>query len=338
MNMPLKNVTLQFLFSFLVLLIDVNGYAQETPKPTKEDKELVQSHIKEVHGSINDGFWFYVPGTYKEHQSCDDCEVIKLYDYYLVDKNLNKVIDTPFYLNELLYNQYNFEDDAYEGFYQMEYRPYMVWVWTNDKAITAFPQRNDEYTKHSCCYALLNTKTGKLQTDFEFLNFKWENEEFQTIPVSTHDDNAHKDERQSPDKWGYINFDGEWVIEPKYFGADRFSDGFAHVTKCTDTLYTKHYTCREAKQGFINLKGELLTGFDFDEVKRFNEGMAVVGKDFPNQGRKYGFIDSTGKQIIDFIYKEANSFDLGAAKVFDGNEWYWIDKKGKRTEEPVYKE
>ncbi|WP_370477069.1 WG repeat-containing protein [Tamlana flava] len=333
---PSKQIITTF---FLLFILTAKGYAQEAVKPTNEDKALVRNHIKKVHRSVNGGYWFYVPGTYKEHQSCKDCEVIKLYDYYLVDKNLNKVIETPFYLNEFLYDQYAYGDSPFEGFYQMEYRPYMVWVWTNDKAVTAFPYRNDDYTRHSCCYALLNTKTGKLQTDFEFLEFRWENEEYGTIPVSTHDDNAHKDELQNPDKWGYINFDGQWVIEPKYFGADRFSEGFAQVTKCTDTLYAKHYTCRESAQAFINLKGELITGFDFSGAKPFSESMAVVSIRDPEENGviKYGFIDTTGKQVIDFIYYDVNPFDLGAAKVYDGQEWFWIDKNGNKTEEPVYK-
>jgi len=62
--------------------------------------------------------------------------------------------------------------------------------------------------------------------------------------------------------------------------------------------------------GFIDLSGDLVIPFKFDDAEDFSEGMASVKLD-----RKYGFIDTKGRSITPIIYDAVGSFKNGVAKV-----------------------
>ncbi len=69
---------------------------------------------------------------------------------------------------------------------------------------------------------------------------------------------------------------------------------------------------------------------DFNTVMDFSEGLAAAeraaGKD-PN----FGYIDVSGKYVIQPIYEDAKDFKDGKAKVKLNGQWIQIDKKGKRV-------
>ena len=77
-------------------------------------------------------------------------------------------------------------------------------------------------------------------------------------------------------------------------------------------------------KGFMNDKGKIIVPPRYVEIKRFKEGMAVVGND-----RKYGYIDSTGREIVPCIINKANSFSDGLAVVERLDKFGAIDKQGK---------
>jgi len=65
-------------------------------------------------------------------------------------------------------------------------------------------------------------------------------------------------------KWGFVDVDGNVVIEAKYDNAHSFQNGFAAV-------------CKNERWGFINLSGDLCIDFAFDDVLDFNDtGMTFV--------------------------------------------------------------
>lgn len=92
--------------------------------------------------------------------------------------------------------------------------------------------------------------------------------------------------------------------------------------------------------GFYNKKGELvMQGRKVQELngiwstfQDFSEDRAVVSC----KGRQ-GYIDKKGNQITGFTFSYAENFKDGKARVTDYNtrESYYIDKKGKRTQEEV---
>lgn len=64
-------------------------------------------------------------------------------------------------------------------------------------------------------------------------------------------------------KWGFVNADGVWVIEPQYDEADAFSDGLAPVR--TGEAW-----------GFINSENKMVIGADFTGAHSFYGGIAPV--------------------------------------------------------------
>ena len=58
-------------------------------------------------------------------------------------------------------------------------------------------------------------------------------------------------------KWGFIDVNGQIIIEPQYMDAHSFSNGFAAVSQ-------------NSEWGFINPNGELVIDYAFEDVKDFN--------------------------------------------------------------------
>ncbi|MBW5448623.1 hypothetical protein GE107_21485 [Cohnella sp. CFH 77786] len=92
---------------------------------------------------------------------------------------------------------------------------------------------------------------------------------------------------------------------------------------------------KDGKWGFINSYGKLVIPNIYDEVKSFQEGLAVV-----TLNGKKGVIDASGKIVIDLQYKRLSSFNEGVAYFDDGTSFSdetiggFIDKSGKVLFEP----
>lgn len=115
-------------------------------------------------------------------------------------------------------------------------------------------------------------------------------------------------------KWkGYINENGDELMEPEYEWAGNFSGGVAVVQK--DGLY-----------GIINKEGRFLVPPTYEQTKgEFHDGLLGVKKD-----EKWGFVDSRGNWIIEPQFEETQNFQNGYAMVARGlRQWGCIDKSGK---------
>lgn len=91
----------------------------------------------------------------------------------------------------------------------------------------------------------------------------------------------------------------------------------------------------DAKYGVINRQNKVVLSLDYDYIGNYSEGLIAACKN-----KKWGFVDSTGKVIIPFEYKdrimevseslEALEFCEGFAIVpVKDNYWIYIDKTGK---------
>lgn len=113
---------------------------------------------------------------------------------------------------------------------------------------------------------------------------------------------------QAPNNlWGYIDINGNYVIEPKYKYASAFSlDGIAVVQDHSSGLY-----------GYIDTSGQYIIEPQYIYASIFSsEGIAVV------QDRStglYGYIDTSEKYIIEPQYIAAYPFSQDMALVKDGN-------------------
>lgn len=152
-------------------------------------------------------------------------------------------------------------------------------------------------------------------------------------------------------KTGFRDLDGKIVIEPIYDMAEMFSEGYSAVTvgekhgfidetgkyvlplQSYEFLGSLHNGLADFrindKVGFINIKGEVIIKPQFDWADEFSEGFCVVRNDNGKLGSgKNGYIDTTGKLVIDFKFKNAGKFENGKAKVQIDKDFVYIDKTG----------
>ena len=124
---------------------------------------------------------------------------------------------------------------------------------------------------------------------------------------------AHLFPVQKDDKTGFINEQGEVVIDFEFEGASTFSEGLARVFVGD-------------KVGFINLEGNMVIPPIYDRALGFSEGLAVV-----TLGEHQGYIDTKGELVIPAQYYKADDFHDGLARVMDSivSEHVFIDPKGK---------
>lgn len=102
-------------------------------------------------------------------------------------------------------------------------------------------------------------------------------------------------------KWGYVNNNGEVVVDFLYEGVSDFSEGLAAVKK-------------NGKYGYINQKGEIIIDFQFDFADDFKNSFGRVAKKIKEK-QKWGYVNKAGKLVHECQYDYAENFDGFYAKV-----------------------
>jgi hypothetical protein len=149
-------------------------------------------------------------------------------------------------------------------------------------------------------------------------------------------------------KWGVIDKNGKFLIEPEYYNHFAFFSGLALVTiggkyryidkkgKIAIALnFDNAYSFSGGlasvsiggKFGYIDTKGQIVIQPQFEQAQNFSEGLAAV----KYQG-KVGFIDKTGKFVIQPQFNWADPFSDGVAWAATGDKHGFIDKTGKLTQ------
>lgn len=158
---------------------------------------------------------------------------------------------------------------------------------------------------------------------------------------------------QMNSKYSYINASGKRMSK-EYIDAYDFSEGYACVKDGQDYRYIDkngNYVFGEdakftwaksfqnglaavdnKKWGYINTDGKLVIEFQFDGANYFDKELAPV-----KIGDKFGFIDKTGKIKIKAEYDYATEFENGIAGVWKGQDYYSITSKGKITKDTAVK-
>ena len=155
-------------------------------------------------------------------------------------------------------------------------------------------------------------------------------------------------------KCGYIDTEGRVVIPFKFYAATHFNEGLALVGldgeemayidregrivfKLSKGLYGGDFSEGlawvrdelDGKYGFMDRAGRIRIPMQFEEVRGFSEGKALVKK-----GDSWGFIDRAGRTVIPFQYAYGSSFSEGLAAVTTARErmeagWGFIDHTGR---------
>ena len=123
------------------------------------------------------------------------------------------------------------------------------------------------------------------------------------------------------DKFGFVNLQGDLVIDTLYSNAYNFREGLAKVKI-------------SGKWGVVNKKGEEVIPFYYDDVEdgssdliyhrditAFYSGLLPV-----KMGEKWGFINQKGEIVIDFNYDKvlSSSFE-GYSIVLKGDKFFVIN-------------
>jgi hypothetical protein len=128
-------------------------------------------------------------------------------------------------------------------------------------------------------------------------------------------------------KYGVIDEKGKELFYTDYGNIDRYANNYALV-------YTDHKN-GEVKVGIIDKEGKVVVPVIYQWLEHtfnFREGMAAMARN-----RKYGFVDTTGKVIVDFKYDKVEPFKDGIAKVWVGWQFTgYIDHKGKEIIPPDF--
>jgi hypothetical protein len=118
--------------------------------------------------------------------------------------------------------------------------------------------------------------------------------------------------------WGYINKSGSFVVKPQYALALAHHDGLALVLTLDNGTYKGKYIDKKGDAAFTNI--------NCHGSSAYGEGLAP----FLSGDRKAGFIDKSGKTVIEPQFQEARTFSEGLAVVrIDDGHWGLVDKKGK---------
>lgn len=85
------------------------------------------------------------------------------------------------------------------------------------------------------------------------------------------------------------------------------------------------------KFGFIDITGKTVVDFQYDWAEQFFDGLAMVSKD-----GKYGYVNTAGEVVIPLQYDGADHFSEGLAAVEVNGRWGFIDTRGQMVIEPQY--
>lgn len=122
-------------------------------------------------------------------------------------------------------------------------------------------------------------------------------------------------------KYGFINKNGEIIIDPIYSDADYFSDGLAYVKEDS------------GRKGYINEKNEFLFEISYDRGLHFSNGYA----EYCDINGKSGYIDKIGKEVISAKFDVVYGFNEFGTSIVKINKLFGvIDTSGNYIIEPKF--
>ena len=123
-------------------------------------------------------------------------------------------------------------------------------------------------------------------------------------------------------RYGFIDKSGAFAIEPHFSLAWQFSEGLARVQDNADRVQAH-------PMAFIDRTGNVLFRVpDGQWAGEFSEGLVNVQTGSGAQ-EKWGYVDRTGKWVIEPRFQRAEPFYKGLAKVFVDNKAAYIDHAGR---------
>lgn len=125
-------------------------------------------------------------------------------------------------------------------------------------------------------------------------------------------------------RYGYIDINGNVVLQPQYTAAMPFSEERAVVNISADIAN---------RYGLIDKKGSFIINPQYNDINQLGENRAAVGKALDEQqpylGSKYAIADTvTGAFLTDFIYTDVMEYTDGYASAANDKKTFFIGKSG----------
>lgn len=186
------------------------------------------------------------------------------------------------------------------------------WVFSSEGLITI--KKNDKY-------GAIDDYTGEVIIPFEYKSLGYYSEGL-CLAMNEHY------------KYGYINKKNEIVLPFIYSGGNEFKEGFAVVSVAKEKRYTLYGLAEKSYAGVIDKNGKFIIDPIYGESlskSYFNSGLCPMGKVSSNNlyAHEYGYIDISGKWVIEPKYESAEPFENGLAIVELNNRTSVIDTKGR---------
>ncbi|RNA69951.1 WG repeat-containing protein [Alteribacter keqinensis] len=158
-----------------------------------------------------------------------------------------------------------------------------------------------------------------------------EGEQLQTFPYEQMNglgDGLLSFKKTYQDKAGYVNEQGNVVIEPQFAIALPFENGRA-VVNMSDGLKNLY--------GLIDQTGAFVIPPEYNDIRLLGSDRAAVGRaireDVPYMGSYYAIADAgSGNILTDFFYDSVSDFRNGYSSVTQGRRSFFITKKGTRAQ------
>jgi hypothetical protein len=125
------------------------------------------------------------------------------------------------------------------------------------------------------------------------------------------------------DKYGYINSQGNIVIDPQFAWAIPFKEGRA-VVNVADNY--------QNEIGLIDKTGKFIFEPIYNDINILEEGLVAVGRaldiEKPYMGSIYAIGDINGNLLTDYIYSNVSNFSNGLASASNGENTFFINING----------
>ena len=168
------------------------------------------------------------------------------------------------------------------------------------------------YFREGLAHAILNGKHG-------FINEKGE-----TVIPFEYDWAGNFNEgfviAKKDNLWGHLNKEGKVTTPFEYEQTGDFNRGLSNVKK-------------NGKSGRINTTGKIVLTCKYDGINgSFSDGRMIVSINFP-EGRKKGFVDEAGNEVIPCMYYDVKPFSGGKANVQKEKDgaWIYVSTEGKEV-------
>jgi hypothetical protein len=205
----------------------------------------------------------------------------------------------------------------------VEHGPYL-YGYLNKRGKEVIPITFETASDFKQGKAVVKTKEGR----FQLINLT--GTVIQTYPfpyVGNYGEGLLTFKKSSEGKIGYIDEQGKIVIEPQFSDGEAFIDGRAIVSLSEDNNdrygvidRTGHFVIKANYNQILSLEeGRFATGKEIDPKQ-------------PCMRSIYALADSGGQILTGFNFTVINKFQDGFASVSDDHHTYFIDKHGKRNE------